>query len=228
MKIEDKEKIPYDMRELGLAALSHANRMDTANKWDELSVLLTAHATEILFKARIAQEHPLLIFEKFPKATDEKISLKNLFDDGHTIEWNALPNMLWATVDCSLPKRVKDKFKAFGNLRNSIQHFGASPNNKIAYLEAIKFIYEVVDPLINDWWGLYAIDYSQDYNEELEPDENPSYWEFIKNYIIQYEIDFKVSPRLANNTDLWWDATKKDTKKSYQSKIQNQINKMIL
>lgn len=231
MKREEKTRIFSDMQELGLAALSHVNRMDNSEKWDELSVLLTAHATEILFKAKIAQEHPLLIFEKFPKADDDEISLKSLFKDGHTIEWNSLPNMLWATVNYKLSKNRKDHFKEFGNLRNGIQHFGAIPNGDngkgIAYLEAVKFIYNVIDPLIFQWWKLYAIDYSQDYNEELDADENQFYWDYIKNYIIRYEIDFHVSPRLANNANLWWDDTKNDTKIEYQHKIQKQIDKII-
>ena len=114
MNRNDKIQISHDMRELGLAALSHVNRMDIADKWDELSVLLTAHATEILVKARIAQEHPLLIFEKFPKADDDEISLKSLFNVGYTIEWNSLPNMLWATVTINYRSPEKN------NLKNSV------------------------------------------------------------------------------------------------------------
>ena len=98
MKRAKRKQIFFDMQELGLAALSHVNRMDDSDKWDELSVLLVAHATEILFKAKIAQEHPLLIFEKLPKATDYEISAEDLFLNGHTIEWNSLPKMLWATL----------------------------------------------------------------------------------------------------------------------------------
>lgn len=65
--------VAENMRELGLGALTHANRhaayQDIVNdKWAELSVLQAAHAAEILIKAKIAEEHPLLIFEKFPKS----------------------------------------------------------------------------------------------------------------------------------------------------------------
>ena len=68
--------VAENMRELGLGALTHANRhaayQDIVNdKWAELSVLQAAHAAEILIKAKIAEEHPLLIFEKFPKITDD-------------------------------------------------------------------------------------------------------------------------------------------------------------
>ena len=62
--------IASNMLDLGLGSLTHANRLaayqDYHNdKWGELSVLQAAHAAEILIKAKIAEEHPLLIFEKF-------------------------------------------------------------------------------------------------------------------------------------------------------------------
>lgn len=59
------------MLDLGLGALAHANRhaayapMEN-HRWPELSIIQAAHAAELLIKARIAQEHPLLIFEKLP------------------------------------------------------------------------------------------------------------------------------------------------------------------
>lgn len=229
MKKTEKDKIFHDMQDLGLSALSHVNRMDDTVKWDELSVLLVAHATEILFKARIAQEHPLLIFERFPDPTDNELSLINLFSNGHTIEWSKLPNMLWATVDYKLTKVQKDKFKKFGDLRNGIQHFGAVPVNEdgngMAYLEAVRFIYEVLDPLLYKWWKICVIDYSQDYDENVSPEENKSYWDYIKNYIVGYELDFHVSKRLKENTILWWDNEKLETSIEYQNKIQKQIDK---
>lgn len=62
------------IRDLGLGALAHAHRhaayaaMENP-RWPELSVLQAAHAAELLIKARIAQEHPLLIFEQLPRFT---------------------------------------------------------------------------------------------------------------------------------------------------------------
>lgn len=60
------ENVHEHMRGLGLGALAHANwhanRKSLENKyWSELSVLQASHAGELLIKARIAQEHPLLI-----------------------------------------------------------------------------------------------------------------------------------------------------------------------
>ena len=91
--------VAENMRELGLGALTHANRhaayQDIVNdKWAELSVLQAAHAAEILIKAKIAEEHPLLIFEKFPKDLDvgdtdivsmEDRTLMMIRDRGHAL-----------------------------------------------------------------------------------------------------------------------------------------------
>jgi hypothetical protein len=56
------EKVHRHMRELGLAALAHANYHATFmsfenDKWFELSAIQAAHAAEILIKARIAEGH---------------------------------------------------------------------------------------------------------------------------------------------------------------------------
>lgn len=90
------------MRDLGLGALAHANRhaayaaMENP-RWPELSVLQAAHAAELLIKARIAQEHPLLIFESLPRSTQAAgahLDLEDLFKQGRTFQWSDLPERL--------------------------------------------------------------------------------------------------------------------------------------
>ena len=115
-----------------------------------LSILQAAHAAEIFLKARIAQEHPLLIFELLPRSTqvDEPLlSLAHLFERGRTVQ-----------------------YQQFGRLRNTIQHF-ALPDNCDFSLETSRFIYGVVDPFMNQSWRLYAVDYCEDSegNEYLIP-----------------------------------------------------------
>lgn len=92
------------MRELGLGALAHANNhaayvnMESeVARWSDLSVLQAAHAAELLIKARIAQEHPLLIFEQLPRsgqAAGARLDMEDLFRQGRTIQWNDLPERL--------------------------------------------------------------------------------------------------------------------------------------
>ncbi len=158
------------MRSLGLAALAHANwhanyLSTESDYWPEMSVIQAAHAAEILIKARIAQEHPLLIFEQLPKPKkDELLSVEDLIQTGRTYQYADLPHRLWATTGFVLTNL--EKYQSFGRLRNAIQHF--APPNKDHASEAIDFIYEVIDPFINEAWGLFAVDYNEDY-------EHPKY-----------------------------------------------------
>jgi hypothetical protein len=126
----DLKGIWEHIRDLGLGALAHANRhaayaaMENP-RWPELSVLQAAHAAELLIKARIAQEHPLLIFEGLPpsnKAAGSNLDLEDLFSRGKTFQWTDLPERLWAATGLSIPN--KSTFDNFGKLRNGIQHFG--------------------------------------------------------------------------------------------------------
>ena len=82
------------MRDLGLGALAHANRhaayAATENgRWPELSVLQAAHAPELLIEARIAQEHPLLVFEQLPgssRSAGPTLDVQDLFRHGRTLQ----------------------------------------------------------------------------------------------------------------------------------------------
>jgi hypothetical protein len=186
------------MRNLGLGALSHANRHAAYSspenpQWSELSVLQAAHAAELLIKARIAQEHPLLIFEQLPRSSQASttiLDLEDLFKQGRTLQWLDLPERLWATTGLSVPN--KSGFDGFGRLRNGIQHFMPSPD--IDYCEETRrFIFGVIDPFINDCWGLFAVDYDEDY----EP------YVYFVNALVSYEIPFLVSPEAAKEFDNW-------------------------
>jgi len=142
--------------------------MDIENgHWKELSVLQAAHAAEILIKARIAQEHPLLIFEQMPRytqANSPRLELQHLFELGRTIQYFDLPERLWATTGIQLADiRL---YQEFGKLRNKIQHF-STPQGIDTSIETRKFIFGVIDPFIHECWGLFAIDYNEDYERYL-------------------------------------------------------------
>lgn len=207
--LDDLNRIPYDMRELGLATLSHSNRIEPqTDRWAELSILQVAHAMEILIKARIAEEHPLLIFDKLPKPTKnnegeitDELSVSKLSEKGHTIEWSSLLDTLWAVNNVNSIDFTE--FRKFGNIRNSIQHFGIPPaNSVVSHLTSLRFIYNVIDPFINECWGLFAIDYCQDFDPESE--ENSIYWNYIRMYLLNNEIVFKISPMLYEQKQMWW------------------------
>jgi hypothetical protein len=179
------------MRDLGLGALAHANwhaHYAHENPWTpELSVLQAAHAAEVLIKARIAEEHPLLIFEDLPKppASDGLLDFADLFERGKTVQYFDLPHRLWAATGLKLTDA--NRFREFGKLRNAIQHF-APPNRDDASKLTSEFVYGVIDPFINSCWGLYAIDY----NEDTDP------YEYLVSGLVGQEVLFLVSEGAAD------------------------------
>lgn len=198
---EELRHIPKHMLWLGQGALAHSiwhgNYYSLGNElWSELSVIQAAHAAEILIKARIAEEHPLLIFETLPKLVDEKgsrLGLDQLIESGHTYQYTELPERLWATTGIKLPNLAL--FHSFGKLRNAIQHF-ASPDRDVAQ-DTLEFIFGVIDPFINQCWGLYAIDH----NEDEEP------YVYLISGLVKRGIHFLVSANAAmdlKHTELEW------------------------
>lgn len=204
------------MRHLGLGALAHANRhaayMPIENtRWPELSVLQAAHAAELLIKARIAEEHPLLIFEHLPRSTPTGLSLDfdELFKSGRTLQWSDLPDRLWAATAETLPNR--ETFESFGKLRNGIQHFGPSPSQDVAG-DTLRFVFGVVDPFINNSWGLFAADFDEDY----EP------YVYFLHALVSREIPFLVSPAAAAEFDNW-DVDLESANPAYVSLIESRV-----
>lgn len=205
------------MQDLGLGALAHANRhaayaaMENV-RWPDLSVLQAAHAAELLIKARIAQEHPLLIFDQLPRSTQAagpNLDLDVLFISGRTVQWSDLPERLWASTGLMLPNRKR--YDAFGRLRNGLQHF--APAHKVDPAEeTLRFVFEVIDPFINRCWGLFAIDYDEDY----EP-----YVYFI-HALVSREVLFLVSPDAAASYEHWdvdWNAVSTAYKTEMQKRV---------
>lgn len=184
---EDLRSVHEHMIRLGRAALSHANYHSCfysfeGEMWDEMSVLQAAHAAEIFIKARIAQEHPLLIFDKMPRSTqagNDLLSFKDLVKNAKTISYLDLPERLWAATGIKVPNL--NLYKSFGQLRNTIQHFTVPDEWPC---DTKTFIYEVIDPFINECWGLYAIDHHEDNDR----------YNNIVDFLISSEIPFLLSP----------------------------------
>lgn len=193
--------IPHHMRELGLGALTHATWHATTMSfenpyWPELSVLQAAHAAEILIKAIIAQTDHLLIFENIPKSFDKNnTSLSLLYETGRTYQYHKLPEILFKHTGIEIEK--PEAYRAFGRLRNAIQHFSPPPDTDFG-LESIRFIFEVIEPLINKSWGLFAIDYNEE-SDEIQ---------YLVEYLISNQVLFLVSPFMVGNrryVDISWD-----------------------
>jgi hypothetical protein len=161
--------------DLGLGVLAQAQRncMYTSYGYDSrldegvYGVLQAAHAAELLIKSAIAEQHPLLIFSSLPKSTNTYssiLSLNDLFESAKTIQYFDLPEKLWAVTGYKI--EALNEFQSFGKLRNCIQHF-ATPEKDVRAITS-KFIYNVLDPLIEQFWGDFAICYVD--LEEYESD----------------------------------------------------------
>lgn len=209
-----KRDIPKHMRGLGLSALQHAQYHSAVYSfdnphWAEFSVLQAAHAIELFIKARIAFEHPLLIFENLPRPENEKankVSLKRLIQTGKTFQLGELPSRLAIVCNITLPNL--DKFHDFVNLRNSIQHF--LPDMDIDFSrKTLEFIYEVVDPFINKEWGFYAVDFNDDYEQ----------YEYLLPVLIDKKIKFLVSDGLVKTHDIEFFEWPKRTKYYSEMKL---------
>ncbi|HHQ4539791.1 hypothetical protein ACEUCG_10805 [Aeromonas veronii] len=151
---------------MGIGVLSQAqkNVFYTSYGYDSrldegvYGVLQAAHAAELIIKAAIAEQHPLLIFSNLPKSTKEEdgfLSLNDLFESGKTIQYVDLPERLWAATGYKI--EAIDLFNKFGKLRNCIQHF-ATPDRDLR-TETTYFIYNVIDPILEYFWSKYAIEY---------------------------------------------------------------------
>jgi hypothetical protein len=183
------------MRELGLGSMQHAMRLSLYDGgdnrwWGELSVLQAAHAAEILIKARIAAEHPLLVFDQLPRPAPgrlDRLDVGDLFEKARTVQYAELPERLWATTGIRIPRA--DLFLDFGRLRNMIQHF-AAPDAHLRQ-RTLEFIVNVLDPFIGEQWGLFAIDYNEEYGD---------HYEHIFETLVRRNLRLRVSPHAA---DVW-------------------------
>jgi hypothetical protein len=211
------------MLDLGLGALAHANRhaaylaMENP-KWPELSVIQAAHSAELIIKARIAQEHPLLIFEQLPRlakvAAGNQLDVDDLFKQGRTVQWSDLPDRLWAATGLTIPNR--QKYDDFGKLRNGLQHFGPNPTTD-AGEETLKFIFEVIDPFLYECWQLFAVDY----DEDDEP------YIYFVSALVNREIKFLVSRDAAETFDDWdvdWSGVSAKYRKEMHKRVQEALS----
>ena len=161
------------IRDLGLGALAHALRLSLYYSqenasWGDLSVLHGVHSTEILIKARIAAEHPLLIFDEIPRSAQADgtlLAFEDLFEKGRAIDFKDLPDRLWAATGQSLSSL--EVYQKFGRFRNAIQRF-AAPRNENSSARTLEFVFQVLDPFIFKNWGLYAIDFNEEFGDHYD------------------------------------------------------------
>ncbi len=166
---EGLREIPDRILSLATAALTQANMhaafMDPGSEhWPLMSILNTAHAGELFLKAIIASEHPLLIFKDLFGLDDnraDELDLNMLLQRGRTHDFEKLPKILWAVAGIRMPN--PECYDRMRNARNAIQHFCAPDIEDIGGL-SLEFIYTIIDPLIAERFGLFAIEYHEDHS----------------------------------------------------------------
>jgi hypothetical protein len=185
---EELRQIPGQILRLAIGALSQANThavyMDPGNEhWDVMSVLNAAHAGELFLKAIIAKEHPLLIFKDIFNLDDnqsEALDLRSLLQKGRTHDFEKLPQILWVTTGTRLPNQKC--YERLRKARNAIQHFCAPENERFGDL-SLEFIYTIIDPLIAEHFGIYAIEHHEDHSVS---------YDYVVARLLRAELRFSV------------------------------------
>ena len=205
--------IAIHMKRLGLAALSHATWHATTMSfenpyWPELSVLQAAHAAEILIKARIAEKDPGLIFKKAPMPLSAPMASKDALGSAKTYQYYELPDILKRETGVKILDL--EMYHSFGRIRNQIQHL-LPPESIDFRIEAISFIFKIVDPLIQECWGIYAIDFN----------EEPDTLAYVVEYLIENEVVFGISSDLLQDKEvvLEWQQASKEYQRIMNARI---------
>ena len=160
----DTRKMPKHMRQFGLyvlgQSLENATFAEMGNPYfHAIATVQAAHAAEIILKARIAEEHPLLIFSALPKAPTDAgklLDIEDLLSKGKTVTYFELPDLLWAATGYRIPEL--ERYVEFGKLRNMLQHL-SRPSNMELGNRTIEYVFTVIEPMISDFWNDTCINY---------------------------------------------------------------------
>lgn len=173
LAIRDKQRMANQMKDFGLSMVAkgivNATFSEHGNPYSHaMGLVHVANGFEILIKAKIVEEHPLLVFNKIPKEThitDGNIKFEDLLEHGQTIMYSELPERLWATTGYKIDPL--NLYNEFGKIRNQIIHF-AIPQIALDDL-TLEFTFKIIEKAINEWWNITILDYTQEYdNDYLE------------------------------------------------------------
>jgi hypothetical protein len=165
--VTDLASIPERVLDLCINTLRQANTQacfaDPYLEYrNDLAILSAAQTGELLLKAIIAKEHPLLIFRDLPTLEDtniDEIELSRVIEKGRTHDYVQLPKLLWVVTGRKVPNQ--ELYKKVGQLRNAVQHFCVPDGVDLSHW-ARRYIYEIVDPLLYENFSLHAIEYHDD------------------------------------------------------------------
>lgn len=213
--------IPDRIVQLATGALAQANThavyFDPGREyWDKICVINTAHAGELFLKAIIAREHPLLIFKdlfSLDEKKDEQLDIEILIQRGKTYDFERLPQILWAVTGRRLPN--PKCFDRLRRARNAIQHF--CPSDELDFRSlSLEFIYTIIDPLIAECFGLFAINYHED----------PSVgYDYVVGALLRAEFRFSI-PDDFNLTEIDASEELTDASPEYRDWFKTQLERI--
>ena len=94
----DTRQVAEHLRDFGMAVLGRAAYDLTFSELMRpfahlMAVGQAAQGAELVIKARVAQEHPLLLFSALPKSAhaEGQLTIHELYEYGRTIQYNELP-----------------------------------------------------------------------------------------------------------------------------------------
>ena len=194
--------------------------IEAVNSIQPMCVVHAAHAAEILLKARIAQEHPLLIFSEVPKPDPNKdttLTLIDLLERGRTLSYAELPNQLWATTGIKIEQFAQ--YRDFGRLRNQIVHLSIANADRLDLL-TLRYSLEVLDPLVESFWGKSVLDF-------ITNDPHDHYASIISSGLLEdsirkvFTIDQRLRRLLGETSKDGWERMQvhlKETDEFYKTK----------
>lgn len=167
-----------------------------------LAPLAAAHAGELVLKALIAREHPLLLFSNIgEKTTDNEIDLDWLLKNGRTHDFSKLPSVLWATSGIKVPNI--ESYRRIAAIRNQIQHFVDDRDVNVQY-DCLQFIYSIIDPLLHKHFGIIACEFHED-----------EFHDYVIGCLLSHQIKFTV-PKDIELTEIDPKECLRDASKGYR------------
>lgn len=213
--------IPDRILEFAAGALSQANThavfTDPGNEhWDFISITNTAHAGELLLKAIIAKEHPLLIFKDLFLLDDsqsEELDMRRLLQSGRTHDFEKLPQVMWAATGQRVPNMKC--FERLRRTRNAIQHFCAPENDDLRGL-SLEFIYTIIDPLMFSNFGMVAIEYHEDHSIG---------YDYVVGCLLRRGLKFTI-PQNFNLSEISVMDEMENSPINYQNWVKSELNRI--
>lgn len=116
-----------------------------------------------LSSRRALRRSILLLFTTLPKSNgaEDQLTISELFEYGRTIQFQDLPEILWATTGIRMDR--VEHYQKFGKLRNTIIHFTV-PDLDFA-CETLKFLFQVMEPLVRRFWNKSILPYAGEWDE---------------------------------------------------------------